>query len=117
MRHCRQPNCGEIVARGYCPRHARLEDQARGTAAQRGYGRRWARRAARFRAAFPLCGQRPGGLAPVMSACADEGRVTVAEAVDHVRPHRGDAGLFWDETGNWQSLCAACHARKTAAGL
>ncbi len=27
---------------------------------------------------------------------------------DHVRPHRGDAGLFWDE-GNVQTLCKTCH--------
>lgn len=27
---------------------------------------------------------------------------------DHVRPHRGDEALFWDE-GNLQTLCAPCH--------
>lgn len=27
---------------------------------------------------------------------------------DHIRPHRGDAALFWDE-GNLQSLCKPCH--------
>jgi 5-methylcytosine-specific restriction protein A len=52
-----------------------------------------------------------------MSRCHDEGRVTVATLVDHVVPHRGDIDLFWDELHNWQSLCAACHARKTTAGL
>lgn len=52
-----------------------------------------------------------------MSQCHAEGRVTVATVVDHVVPHRSDTTLFWDEHGNWQSLCAACHARKTTAGL
>ena len=27
---------------------------------------------------------------------------------DHIRPHRGDAALFWDE-GQIQCLCKACH--------
>lgn len=27
---------------------------------------------------------------------------------DHVRPHRGDARLFWQET-NLQTLCKPCH--------
>jgi 5-methylcytosine-specific restriction protein A len=29
---------------------------------------------------------------------------------DHVKPHRGDARLFWDET-NLQTLCKPCHDR------
>jgi 5-methylcytosine-specific restriction enzyme A len=34
---------------------------------------------------------------------------------DHVRPHRGDPGLFWDKR-NLQTLCASCHSgRKQAA--
>jgi 5-methylcytosine-specific restriction protein A len=89
----------------------------RGSHRARGYTRRWERRAGFFKARYPLCGQRPAGQAPVMSRCHDEGRVTVATLVDHVVPHRGDTTLFWDEHGNWQSLCAACHARKTTAGL
>jgi 5-methylcytosine-specific restriction endonuclease McrA len=31
-----------------------------------------------------------------------------ALVADHIRPHRGDADLFWDE-GNLQCMCAACH--------
>lgn len=27
---------------------------------------------------------------------------------DHIKPHRGDLALFWDE-GNLQCLCKACH--------
>lgn len=27
---------------------------------------------------------------------------------DHIRPHRGDVDLFWDE-GNLQCLCKRCH--------
>jgi 5-methylcytosine-specific restriction protein A len=36
-------------------------------------------------------------------------RLIVATVADHIIPHRGNAGLFWD-TGNLQSLCAPCHS-------
>ena len=39
------------------------------------------------------------------------GRVEVNTSLlvcDHVRPHRGDVRLFWDET-NLQTLCKSCH--------
>lgn len=52
-----------------------------------------------------------------MSRCYDEKRTVLAEQVDHVVPHRGDPVLFWDVLNNWQSLCARCGARKSAAGL
>lgn len=51
-----------------------------------------------------------------MSRCYDDDRITPAYAVDHVVPHRGDPVLMWDES-NFQSLCASCHAAKSAAGL
>lgn len=51
-----------------------------------------------------------------MSQCYEDGRITAATQTDHVRPHKNDPRLFWDMHGNWQSLCAACHTRKTAHG-
>ena len=90
--------------------------EPRRSAYARGYTKRWARAALAFRARYPLCGMRPGGLTPVMSQCYDEGRVTAATQTDHIRPHRGDQALFWDEA-NWQSLCASCGSRKSQAGL
>jgi len=117
VRYCHAPGCPTLVVRGYCALHERERQRFRGSQRQRGYTRRWERRAALFKRRYPLCGQRPGDVAPVMSRCHDEGRVTVATLVDHVVPHRGDIDLFWDELHNWQSLCAACHARKTTAGL
>jgi 5-methylcytosine-specific restriction endonuclease McrA len=42
-----------------------------------------------------------------MCGCIHIGKGTAV--VDHLRPHRGDAGLFWDET-NLQVLCKSpCH--------
>jgi 5-methylcytosine-specific restriction protein A len=117
MKFCDEPGCGAIVARARCPAHARAVERARGSRQARGYGNRWARRAALFRVRYPLCGMRPGDQAPVMSKCFDEHRVTLGEQVDHVVPHRGNDALFWDELGNWQTLCRACHTRKSGAGL
>lgn len=78
----------------------------------RGYTKRWTRTAKAFRARYPLCGMRPEGQRPVMSACYLEGRTTAATQTDHVVPHRGDPLLFWDPQ-NWQSMCNSCHSSKT----
>jgi 5-methylcytosine-specific restriction protein A len=75
----------------------------RATAAERGYGYRWQQARAAFLAANPLCRE-----------CEKEGRVTEATVVDHIIPHKGDETLFWDEAGNWQSLCVQHHNEKTA---
>jgi 5-methylcytosine-specific restriction enzyme A len=45
--------------------------------------------------------------------CLGVGRTEVATVVDHKVPHKGDAGLMWDQ-GNWQSLCATHHNEKTS---
>ena len=59
---------------------------------------RWRRRSRAFLQANPLC---------VM--CTAAGRVTLAQLVDHIVPHKGDEELFWDEA-NWQPLCAKDHS-------
>jgi hypothetical protein len=101
-----------------CAAHrAKPSDDRRGNSGERGYGRQWQIRRGLFLQRYPLCGMRPGNRAPVMSSCAELGRRSVAVCVDHVQPHRNDHALFWDEAGNWQSLCASCHAAKTASGL
>lgn len=93
------------------------------TATQRGYDSRWVKARLGWLAAHPLC---------VM--CEHDGRVTGADVVDHIVPHRlawalasGDAdrirearARFWDR-GNWQSLCKRHHdsakqAQERAAG-
>ena len=74
------------------------------TAHQRGYDRQWRKAAAAYLADNPLC-----------VACMDEGKTVPSYCVDHIVPHRGDQGLFWDES-NWQALCERCHNTKTAAG-
>ena len=58
---------------------------------------RWKRRREAFLQTHPLC---------VM--CEAAGRATLATVVDHIKPHRGDPELFFDEA-NWQPLCKPCH--------
>jgi 5-methylcytosine-specific restriction protein A len=98
--------CGKLTDSGRCGEHrvvARREaDAARPTARQRGYGARWEKARKAWLAAHPLC-----------ALCERHGRIKGAGIVDHIRPHRGDMGLFWDST-NWQSLCKPCHDIKTA---
>lgn len=38
-RVCLEPDCPDLTATGYCDTHRRARDKARGTKAQRGYGK------------------------------------------------------------------------------
>lgn len=94
-----------LVSSSRCERHQvdiKRAEQERGSAAQRGYGRKWQAARAAFLAENPLC-----------KACRDAGRKTAASQVDHIVPHKGDVSLFWRRS-NWQALCGPCHSAKTA---
>jgi 5-methylcytosine-specific restriction endonuclease McrA len=67
-------------------------DAKRPSARQRGYTKEWERERRAFLASHPTCVR-----------CGDP-----ATTVDHIRPHRGDERLFWDQS-NWQPLCSHCH--------
>jgi 5-methylcytosine-specific restriction protein A len=93
------------VSRSVKSRRERLgipRQDDRRTAAERGYGRRWAEVSRSYRSAHPLCVE-----------CERQGISTEAALVDHKRPVIGpnDPG-FYDED-NLQSLCRRCHAIKT----
>lgn len=108
-RPCARPGCANLVERGYCAACVKQSPQAfgerqRGSAASRGYGRRWQKARAGWLMAHPVCVD-PDGL--------HVGVVKLATDVDHIQPHRGNQALFWD-SANWQSLCHACHSAKTA---
>lgn len=110
LQYCSRRGCSNTVrGRGPCEAcrataspPAAIEAR-RPSAAKRGYGRRWRAASKRHLQREPLC----------QMYCKDQGRVTAAEVVDHIIPHKGDWDLFWDRS-NWQSGCAACHNRKTA---
>lgn len=112
MKACAEPRCPNRVERGRCAEHAKAYDLRRGSSRERGYTHTWDVRSAAFRTRYPLCGMRPNGLPSVGSACADKGLSTVAEVTDHVRAHKGDTRLFWDQDNNWQSLCGNCNRLK-----
>lgn len=116
---CKYPGCRKPVALGqkYCDLHLekgsardaqmKAEREAHrtkrtGSSTDRGYGYRWQKLRARFLRAHPLC-----------EHCLATGRARPATDVDHVKPHKGDPALMWDEH-NLQALCHACHSRKTA---
>ena len=100
---CRHPGCAALVPYGqkYCDKHKGLHPEEQRSAASRGYGRAWQRASKRYLEAHPLC-----------VACLKEGKYTRATVVDHIKPHRGDKTLFWDEC-NWQALCKRHHDVKT----
>jgi 5-methylcytosine-specific restriction enzyme A len=62
------------------------------------YGRKWKAARAEFLRQNPRC-----------VYCARRGVQTRATVVDHVYPHRGVWGLFWNRN-NWQPLCTPCHS-------
>ena len=108
QRPCRQPGCPGLTndKTGYCDKHreAHLKqvDSQRENANARGYTYRWHKVSRLYLQAHPVCAE-----------CRKEGRTTAASIVDHIKPHKGDQVLFWDEN-NWQSMCTHCHAVKTA---
>jgi len=69
----------------------------RKTSSERGYGYKWQKARDGFLRKHPLCVDHER-----------RGYVEPAAVVDHIVPHRGDMGLFWD-SNNWQALCKQCH--------
>ena len=97
---CAQSRCPRLTHRRYCEAHERVIrqsfDRERGSAASRGYGRRWQRLRKLVLARQPIC-QWPNCM-------------TEATEVDHIKPRRrgGD-----DSLANLQALCKAHHSLKT----
>lgn len=103
---CLMPRCPELVASGYCRRHARDQEGQRPNLEIRKlyHTARWFRLRAVVLNRDPLC-----------QACKAQHRVTIATDVDHIVPHQGDRARFWDRA-NLQGLCHACHTAKTSRG-
>jgi 5-methylcytosine-specific restriction enzyme A len=116
-RPCPHPGCRTLTQAGRCDLHKLAPRQAfeatRESASKRGYGRKWGYYREGWLRAHPLCGDRSEGSSAEHSACRRQGLNRHASVVDHIRPHRGDKALFWDNA-NHQSLCETCHNAKTA---
>ena len=100
---CRHPGCAALVPYGskYCDKHRSLHPEDTRSAGSRGYGTAWNRARKRYLETHPLCVE-----------CMKQGRYVKATDVDHIKPHRGDPVLFWDQD-NWQPLCKHHHDVKT----
>ncbi|CAB4196309.1 McrA Restriction endonuclease [uncultured Caudovirales phage] len=104
---CASPGCPRLAVGGLsrCPVHAKeasvdakARDRLRGNPESRGYGAAWGSARKDFLSLTPKC-------------CRCQATATI---VDHITPHKGDRGLFWDKN-NWQPMCKRCHDRKTAS--
>jgi 5-methylcytosine-specific restriction enzyme A len=104
MRYCVVPGCRVIVTRGRCPKHAVAKEHERPNLEVRKWYRtaRWFALRTQVLAEERICAGEGG------QPC---GRPTVD--VDHIRPHEGDAALFWNRR-NLRGKCHACHSAKTA---
>ena len=89
LKRCAETGCHDLVPRGTarCAAHARKPFAGAQRSTTLYATRRWRNERAAFLKRHPRC------------ACGEQAKV-----VDHVRPHRGNEALFWDQT-NWQPLC------------
>ncbi|MBK4586883.1 HNH endonuclease, partial [Enterobacter hormaechei] len=101
-----EPGCNKRVKSGKCDEHKRdarrQSDSRRGTRTERGYSNRWGEYRRHFLKANPLCVH-----------CLKAGVYASATIVDHIIPIEGEADVLFWPASNHQSLCAACHGRKT----
>ena len=110
---CLKSGCGKLTTGTYCEEHEakrkqnkkveiKKYDNSRGTAASRGYNYKWQQYSKQYRKDHPLC---------IM--CEKEGKLSLAQCVDHIKAVSGpDDPLFWD-VNNHQGLCTMHHSVKT----
>jgi 5-methylcytosine-specific restriction protein A len=112
--------CGRCGQAGCsCARTVRRQriERGRRTARERGYSTLWDKATKAYlkahAAGHSSWPERAGLCAGPGSLCQKGNWTRAATLTDHIKPHRGDAKLFWDPT-NWEPLCVACHNYKTA---
>lgn len=107
-RPCKHIGCVKLVHDGaFCddhkrPRSGSFSDRSRGTRHERGYGSAWD-------VLRKIVLRRDSGLC---QPCHEQGRLTVATMVDHIKP-KAEGGT--DDLDNLRSICRACHTLKTDA--
>lgn len=101
MKPCKHPGCPNLTEDTYCSEHRKSHVEDRPNAVKRGYNSKWRSARNKFLESNPFCVR-----------CKEQGKLVEATVVDHVKPHRGDRNMFWDES-NWQPLCKSCHDKKT----
>lgn len=90
-KQCRCPN---LVSYGnkYCDDHKFNHALDAKSTKAKGYNARWNKARLRYLKLNPLC-----------VYYQSEGRLTKSTVVDHIKLHRGDQDLFWNQD-NWQAL-------------
>lgn len=103
MKACAYPGCVTLVRAGYCEQHKRNQVKPyRDQAKQNLYGTTlWRKMRAIQLSREPWCAE-----------CLRANVYTPATDVDHIERHDGDLEVFYSSP--LQSLCHACHSRKTA---
>lgn len=101
--------CPNLTKGGYCeacePIHGRAaQEQARGSAASRGYGHKWRKESQVYLREHPFC---------ECAECKQNEMPELADVVDHIVPHKGDQKLFWSRS-NWAAMSKRHHDKKTA---
>ena len=94
---CREPGCPEKTRDGHCPAHAEGRVGA-GERAGLYQTARWRRMREFQLEREPNCAE-----------CGEP-----ATVADHIEPHRGRVGLFFD-MDNLQSMCDGCHGAKSGS--
>ena len=111
-RVCSTPRCPEVTTGGRCPAHRAQAEQARGTAAQRGYGNRHReafRAAVLTRQSLCVCTDQAHGHGPRClrpSTVADHHPLSVRELIT--------MGLDPTHPDHGRGLCKNCHDKHTA---
>jgi 5-methylcytosine-specific restriction protein A len=99
---CSYPGCNNLVRFGRCDQHKSMLTYKHNPERQALYNKAaWQRIRIVQLAKEPWC-----------EGCLRANIHTPATDVDHITPHRGDPAKFY--SGPFQSLCHACHSRKTA---
>lgn len=106
LKPCAFIGCRELV-RGtrYCERHTprAWDNDHRGSAAERGYDRKWSQVRAAYVKKHPLC-----------ELCDQRGVVHPVEIVHHIVPICDGGDRY--RHANLQSLCRTCHGKVHAGG-
>ncbi|MBS4008076.1 MAG: HNH endonuclease [Clostridium sp.] len=104
-RPCSHPGCPKLTDARFCEEHEkaeakRYERYQRDPATRKLYGSAWRKVRKRYIAAHPLC-----------ENCLEQGQVTPAQEVHHVKP-LSQGGT--NDYGNIRATCTSCHSSITA---
>ncbi len=103
LRKCSYPGCNVLVHAGRCVAHSSKIVQRDPEVKKLYNSKRWKSLRQAQLTRDPWCAE-----------CVRDGQHVFATDVDHIKAHRGDAQLFFDEH-NLQSLCRRHHSSKTAS--